>query len=173
MEQWEKERQAREYGACEFGRNDTRECWGARGGRGDPITPSSEPTSRRRRPPGPTTGRGGPPAAPGPRVASGTDSGGAELEHKGEAEVAPMTPGLHPPSQGDSPKMKTILAFTLSQKPPPCKGASGNQSGLVTQTDYSRRDSGKTSEGSLWTRELGLCAEGPGRRTPHLPLVPK
>lgn len=63
-----------------------------------PSPPSPEPTSRRRRPPGPTTGRGGPAAAPGPRVASGTDSDGARLECRGEAQTA--APGL----QGSLPR---------------------------------------------------------------------
>lgn len=75
-----------------------------------PSTPSSEFTSRCRRPPGPTTGRGGPPAAPETRLASGTDSGDTRLKHRGEAQEAARAPGASSaPFPGDSPKMKTIL----------------------------------------------------------------
>lgn len=93
--------------------------WGMLGAREKnevaPSTPSSTPTSRYSRPPGPAGGgRRRPPAARRPRVASGTGADGAGLEHRGSLRGQLWLQASAAPSQDDSPKMKLLLTFTLS-----------------------------------------------------------
>lgn len=128
-------------------------------------TPSSRPTSRCSRPPGPTAGAGGPPAVPGPRAAAGTDAGGAGLEHRAGFRAATAA-GPSASFQGDPPKMTPsnfcFIAEALHTRVP--RAISLESTG---KSCCGRRDTGKEAFGpKSWAFvQSGL---GDGAPSPHL-----